>query len=274
MSTIIYPPIKTAGHYLYEVDRDNKIAYCSACGWTEVHIPERSTKEKPKIFCIKRFQELKDAEKDKRRSKPGRTPQHILSEIDTDAMTATCAICGSTKIQKRNHKSSVYYTCATKNRVFTRNYRRTHYTLRSTKPLAHLLSQIDEETKTAVCSRCGPVEIYVWQGNRKIGRRCCNAPVRRIPGAEKARYEINTEIINQHKAEHCCRRCGHNENLLLLHLYAGKPERKELKTEKLLKLTAKALIQELATCEVFCANCRSFANYDLFLENLRIAVDY
>lgn len=148
---------------MYEIDRKHEIAYCTACGWPEVHRSENSTKQNPKFYCTKRFQEIKEAEN--RRLRTAGKARHVLSEVDTENMTATCSICGSTKFQKRIYKQSVRYACATNNRVLVRKYRRTHYTLRSAKPLAQVLSEINEETKTGVCSRCGPVEIYVWHGS-------------------------------------------------------------------------------------------------------------
>jgi hypothetical protein len=267
-------PVKPIKHRLYEIDSKHEIAYCTACGWTEVHRSENSTKQNPKFYCTKRFQEIKEAETENRRLRAAGKAWHILSEVDPEHMTANCSICGPTKIQKRTYKQSPRYACATNNRRLVRKYRRTHYTLRSSKPLAHVLSKINEETKTGVCSKCGPVEIYMWQGEKKIGRRCSNATVKRIPGAEKVRREINTNTINRYKAEYGCKRCGYNENLLNLDLYKGVPERKALEIEKLLGMTSKELIDELENCEIFCVNCRGFVNYELFLENLKAIIDY
>lgn len=269
-----YLPTKTIKHCLYDINRERKIAFCTACGWTEIHIPKSRTKQNPKIFCIKRFQEISEKGKKERRLNPSRRPRHILTDIDTEKMAAICSVCGAAKIQKRISKDVPYYACATRQRAYRRKYGRNYYSSRSTSPFVHVLSQVNEENKTAVCSICGPVQVYIWQGERKIGRRCENASVRRIPGAQKIRREINTIMINRHKVEHGCKRCGYNENPSLLHLYSGNPNKKEPKIEKLLRLTSKELFQELAMCEVFCANCRSFANYELVLENLRSLVDY
>jgi hypothetical protein len=57
-------------------------------------------------------------------------------------------------------------------------------------------------------------------------------------------------------------------------LYGGSPEKKELPLDELLALAPKELKEALDTCTVYCENCRSFVNYDLFLENLRETIGY
>src|SRR5215211_2231710 len=136
MSIPIYPPIKTSKHYLFEIDRDNKIAYCSACGWTEIHIPQGSIKQNPKIFCTKRFQERRNVAREKRHSQPSLKPKHVLSEIDTNTMTATCSVCGPTEIHKKINKVSTYYYCATPIRAKLRKRRRAQYVARLSNPHA------------------------------------------------------------------------------------------------------------------------------------------
>jgi hypothetical protein len=249
-------PVKPVRHRLFEIDREYEIAYCTACGWTEIHNLESSTKRYPRFYCTKRFREISIIESEKRRLEAEKSPRHILSEIDPEKMTATCSKCGPAKILIRKYKQVPYYACATKTRDHARKYQRTHYTLRSTKPFAHVLSQIDEDAKTAVCSQCGPVQIYMWQGKRKIGRRCSNAPVRGVPSALQIRSEINTKLINEYKVGCGCRLCGYSADAIRLNLYSRNPEKKDPDTEKLLKLSSKDLMESLASCEVICADCR------------------
>jgi hypothetical protein len=259
-----YPSIR---HNLYEIDLERKTAFCTVCGYTEIHVSKSRTKLTPKVFCICRYRELVEEQRKTRREegglKPGWKPRHFLSEIDSEKMTAHCSICGPTKIRKRNYKGFPSYACATNERGYGQKYRRTHYTSRVSSPLVHVLSQIDEENKTAVCSLCGPVEIYVWQGERKVGRRCSNARVVKIPPAQKIRREFNPNIIDRYKVEQGCKHCGYNTNPNLLNLRSHASDKKVLRIEKLLMLNRKDLMQELENCEVLCIYCCSLVNVEL-----------
>ena len=243
-------------HYLYEADLEHNIAFCTTCGWTEIHVAKTRTKQTPKVFCINRFREKIEKAKDKRHSQAGWRPRHLLSEIDSGRMTATCSICGPTKIRRHAYQGSFRYTCATHERAYTRKYRRTHYTSKKVSPFVHVLSQIDEEKKTAVCSICGPVQIYIWQGKRKICRRCSNASVNHIPPAQEIRRDVNTNLVNSFKVDRGCKRCGYNADFLKLSLSNRSSNKKVPDIEKLLKLTSERLSQELENCEVLCVNCR------------------
>jgi hypothetical protein len=253
----LYPVIR---HNLYEIDLERRTAFCTACGRTEIHVAKSRTNQTPKVICINRLREIYQANRDQRRLQSGWKPRHSLSQLDTETMTAICAVCGRTDIQKNTRNGSTYYICATKVRPYTRKYRRTHYSSRISSPLVHVLSQIDEENKTAVCSRCGPVQIYVWQGKRKIGRRCSNASVRNGSPAQKIRREVNTNLINRYKVDHGCKHCGFNASLIGLALYSGNPNKKDPNIEKLLNLSSERLMQELEKCEVHCIDCRSLVN--------------
>jgi hypothetical protein len=117
------------------------------------------------------------------------TPTHSLSQIDVKTMTAICAICGPTDIRKHKGKKSPVYICATKKRADDREYRRRHpLTNRWTyPPTAHVLSQIDDENRTAVCSRCGFVKIYVSHVRNSIIRRCSKANIINVRQAQERR---------------------------------------------------------------------------------------
>lgn len=244
-------------HYLYYVHLETKTAYCSVCGPTDIFVTKKEGK--PKAFCLNRIRKNKEAQKrrldEKRRLQPGWKPRHSLSQIDTERMTAVCAVCGPTDIQRRLSKGIVRFLCATKVRPYIRNYRRLHYSPRRVSAIAHTLSQIDEQKKTAVCSRCGPIDIYVWQGKVKMSRRCSNARIRKGSPAEEIRREFNTNLINQYKIEQGCKRCGYNRNPDRLHFQSRIPGPKILKIEKLLKLNHERLLQELKRVDFLCEIC-------------------
>jgi hypothetical protein len=102
--------------------------------------------------------------------------RHRLSEIDTKKMRAVCAVCGPTDILRNGSgKDYTNYLCATNRKQSSEAYRRERG-IPPRNPSHHHLSQIDDENKTAVCSRCGSVPIYVSDLGYRIQRRCKNAP--------------------------------------------------------------------------------------------------
>jgi hypothetical protein len=167
---------------LYEIDFENKTAFCTVCGHTEIYIHKTRKQTGSKVYCIHRANQLKAKRKERsrriseeRQSKSGWKPRHALTEIDPEKLTAVCAICGPTKVIKTIREPYTSYYCANKRREVFRKYHRLSYISKSTNPLIHKLSEVDEVKKTAVCSRCGPVEIVIWRTKKKINRRCINA---------------------------------------------------------------------------------------------------
>jgi hypothetical protein len=246
-------------HRLYEIDLERNTAFCTACGYIEIHVVKGRTRQS-KVYCGIRFQEMREQYKkpfrEEKRGNQVKKPRHTLSQIDPEKGTAICAICGPTDIRKQSKKGSILYVCGKVNREYQSPYHRNYYVRKTDNPLIHSLSEINEEKKTAVCSICGPVEIYVWQGRRKIGCRCSNASITYSPRPSKLRREINTTLIYQYKADYGCERCGQNKNLLNMYLYSRDSVQKEIKIESLLRLARQELMQELENCEVICGNCR------------------
>jgi hypothetical protein len=169
-------------HYLYEIDLERLTAFCTICGYTEIVLPKTRSNKRVKPLCIARAREklekrLQKAEqaREERQALSGRKQRHILSEIDTENMTAICTVCGPTNIWKSTnaYKGRTYYKCGTKSRNYLRKYSRAHRAGRPTNP--HALSQVNEEADTAVCATCGPVKIEIRLVNKYITVRCINA---------------------------------------------------------------------------------------------------
>ncbi len=246
-------------HTLYEVNLERKTAFCTACGYTEIHVAKSRIREKPKVFCIKRFRELNEDAIEKRLLRPVRKLRHSLSEVDPEKRTANCSVCGRTDVWIRHVHGSIVYLCGRYYRTEERKDKRARRVSRATSPRVHILSEIDEDNKLAVCSLCGPVPIYMWQGKRKIIRRCSNASVARIPQARKIRRKLNTDLISRYKVDHGCERCGYTSNPDRLLLHTKNPEKNDPKIEDLFQLAIQELMQELDSCEVLCANCYRLA---------------
>ena len=169
-------------HNLYEIDLERLRAFCTVCGYTDIVLPKSRSNIKIKPVCIARAREMRENRlqklelaREERQARKGGQPRHIVSDIEPQAMTAICAVCGPTDIWKRPnaYKGKTLYVCGTKNREYLRKYRRAHREGRSSNP--HALSQVNEEAGTAVCATCGPVKIEIRLVNKYITRRCINA---------------------------------------------------------------------------------------------------
>ena len=172
--------LRAPRHELREIDLERKRAFCSVCGYTEIFVAKARKRTSPMVRCIKRAnelyvekQKLYQRSQEEKRVKSGWKPRHRLSSMDTETMTAVCAVCGPTDVRQIRHKGHVRYGCANRAREYIRRYQRNHSVGRSTNP--HALSQVNEEEKTAVCAKCGPVKIEIWRTAKKVNRRCINA---------------------------------------------------------------------------------------------------
>jgi hypothetical protein len=189
-------------HRLYEIDLERERAFCTVCGYVDIYIPKTRTKSEPTVTCINKARERNqekveryEERRDGRASQSDRNPRHTLSDIDPDLMLANCVHCGPTDILKSNKDGKIGYICATRNRAYAREYRRANYVARPSNP--HALSEIDEENGTAICAKCGQVQIEIWYGNKKTNRRCINVAKELLLNKNrgKAKENVTTETV-------------------------------------------------------------------------------
>lgn len=210
---------------------------------------------------------------------------HRLTNVDHESRTAICSVCGPTDIYLRGPSQQI---CAQKQRSYLRQYakqkreewRQTHPARprgRKAKPKtpkpprkprvygtqAHILSEINDFQKTAVCAVCGPVKIYVFQHENYTTRRCAKANLQNVAQAKHRRLEANRVFLDQYKMEHGCARCGYNENPLGLDLHHRNPSEKDLKISKVSSYCRERLLQELEKCDVLCAICHRLTHDEL-----------
>jgi len=129
-------------YVLYEVDLERKTAFCTACGYTEIYIPNTRTQTKPRVICINKARELWLNNRAKQRKlraereqRLDRKPRHTLTEINPETLRATCAVCGRTDIRKGIQGKYQSFECLTWRRGYMRKYKRSHYTGLSTNPM-------------------------------------------------------------------------------------------------------------------------------------------
>jgi hypothetical protein len=100
--------------------------------------------------------------------------RHRLTEINLEARTALCSVCGPTEIylsrpRTKNPPEVYFVQQARELREYMRAWRQRRQPARRPR---HLLREIDEEKRSAVCAICGPTAVYRYKSKGLIHYRC------------------------------------------------------------------------------------------------------
>ena len=120
----------------------------------------------------------------------------------------------------------------------------------------HSLANIDRENRTAVCSICGPVRIYVHKRRRYSNQRCINSGKLEAKTLKDTYIKENTELILNYIRTKACKRCGlwpmnpKDFRFFELHL----PNKRKISALKN-HMDPKRLKVELERRDLFCKTC-------------------
>ena len=104
-----------------------------------------------------------------------------------------------------------------------------------------------------LCSRCGVGERYTSNSYC----RDCNKQYNR------ERLQKKRDFVNDYKMERGCAQCGYNKHPVALELNHIDPTTKTYSIGRdLISISMKKLVEELAKCEVLCANCHQIHTYE------------
>jgi hypothetical protein len=239
-------------HNLTEIDLESGIALCSVCGPTKIHVTRPRTKTAA-VRCGQQAREERRYRQARReRRKTDTLPRHALSEINPEKGTAVCALCGPTAVYQRLVKGRMLYRCATSMRQFDRQGS-PHLVNPSAR--VHILSNIDEEKRTAICAKCGPVRVE-WHPSPAF------TPGQPGLGPKPGRVLENTRLVTEYKRQHCCKRCGsmailEPEKFGFFEMHLPQDQRFAV---LLGSLEAEELMVEMEKREIFCRECLWLVN--------------
>lgn len=129
---------------------------------------------------------------------------HVVTQVDEAQGTATCAVCGVVRVYLKGNG----WVCG---RLPPRSNKR-HGPSKGSgagAKLTHLLTDVDEVTRTATCARCGPVRVYEAKGTRaRVGQRwtCGRRPPERAVGGTPTAHQISN--VDEVSRTGTCAICG------------------------------------------------------------------
>ena len=79
----------------------------------------------------------------------------------------------------------------------------------------------------------------------------------------KERYEARRSFVNSYKTEIGCQHCGYNEHPVALEFDHIDPSTKKFSIgSQLMSMSWKSIHEEIAKCQVLCANCHQIHTYE------------
>jgi hypothetical protein len=225
------PPNKNI-HRLTNVNVETRTATCSVCGPTDIY----GVGNQNPIRCASRSRLSKNKKE-----------LHRLTNINIETRTATCSVCGPTGIYGMPNRYSI--RCANKVRLSKDKVVSYHRLGRLSK--SHILSDIDKEKRTAVCSRCGPIAIRFSNPR---------SPAYREPAeVRQQRIADNKKLVQTYMRQHACKRCGvrdpnpNNFKFLQIHL----PRAQKI-GELIRSATSEQLLAEMEKRDMYCRSCHRY----------------
>ena len=114
------------------------------------------------------------------------------------------------------------------------------------------------ENSSKICPRCKT-------NNRQIGSTGRTKPYCKDceKGYAQERYSARREFVNGYKLDVGCQLCGYNEHPVALEFDHIDPSTKKFSIgSQLMSMSWKAIYEEIAKCQVLCANCHQIRTHD------------
>jgi hypothetical protein len=200
-------------HSLSQIDLEHKTAFCTVCGYTEIHVPKNYDQARSRLHCMRRHKEQNLVKRmwaclSLEERNLVRKERHSLKEIDPELNRAVCVICGPTDIHQSSERGRTIYRCATYNRLSNRSKGLRDFIQQPAE--RNLLSEIYRKKKAAKGLRLWSDLKQINLGdlskfNRPKSRLRC---LKEASEKKKKRIEENTRLVHDHKRSHSCKRCG------------------------------------------------------------------